>query len=286
MRTALRYLKRRALVLLLVAILGITAAVGVASRYRYEQGIQRHVEEITAGPEWEERRVTAGEYDDLPDPVRRYFEFAVEEGQPYVRTVHLEQRGEFRLGGDESPWYPLVATQYVSTAPPGFVWDATIALFRVVPVRVLDVYNRGVGRLEARVFSVIPVASAGPDPEMNEAELERYLAEAAWYPTALLPAAGVEWTAIDEDTARATLDDSTVTASLVFHFGDDGRIDRVTTDRYQQDRGEYVPWTGYFEEYETRNGMQIPIRGEVEWNQSDGDVRYGRFTVTDIDYFT
>ena len=285
MKAALRPLKRRALGLLLVAILGITAAVGAVSGHRYEKRIQSYVADIRAGAEREQKRVTAADYAGLPEPVQRYFEFALEEGQPYVRTARLEQRGRFRLGGNESPWYPLSATQHVSTEPPGFVWDATMTIFRVVPVRVLDMYRRGVGRLEARVFAAVPVASAGPDPEMNEAELERYLAEAAWYPTALLPAAGVEWTAIDDDTARATLEDS-VTASLVFHFDDDGRIDRVTTERYRQDTAEYAPWTGYFEAYESRNGMQIPTRGEVAWNQPEGDVRYGQFTVTDIEHVT
>jgi hypothetical protein len=38
---------------------------------------------------------------------------------------------------------------------------------------------------------------------MDEGELSRYLAEAPWYPTALLPAAGIEWEPVDDSAARS-----------------------------------------------------------------------------------
>ena len=40
---------------------------------------------------------------------------------------------------------------------------------------------------------------------MAEGELMRFLAEAAWYPTALLPSQGVRWQGADERSAFATL---------------------------------------------------------------------------------
>ena len=78
-------------------------------------------------------------------------------------------------------------------------------------VRVLDGYAAGVGSGRVSLLSVLPIASDSNRLELNSGALHRYLAEAVWYPTALLPRAGVHWQSIDEMTATATLTDRAVT---------------------------------------------------------------------------
>lgn len=41
--------------------------------------------------------------------------------------------------------------------------------------------------------------------DLAEGEFMRFFAEAAWYPTALLPSQGVRWQAVDAHTASARL---------------------------------------------------------------------------------
>ena len=230
------------------------------------------------------RRFEAADLEGLPAPVRRYFEAVLEEGQPYVRSVRLEQEGEFRLGDAERTWRPMEATQHYTVDPPGFVWSATVRALPFVPVTVLDAYDHGSGVLRARLLSTVTVADVGPDEEMNEGELVRYLGEAVWFPTALLPAEGVEWEAVDERSARATIEDSGNTASVVFHFDEDDRVERVTTERYRQETEDYAPWTGHFRDYEERSGMTVPTDAEVEWNLPDGDRPYWRARLTEIEH--
>ena len=98
------------------------------------------------------------------------------------------------------------------------MWDARIRMFPLATVRIFDAYAGGEGVLGANLFGAVPVARAGPNPRMNEAELQRYLSETPWYPTALLPAAGIAWDGIDDRRARATVEDGSVSASAVFHF--------------------------------------------------------------------
>jgi hypothetical protein len=43
-------------------------------------------------------------------------------------------------------------------------------------------------------------------PEIAQGELMRFLAEAAWYPTALLPSQGVQWKAIDDFSAKGNFE--------------------------------------------------------------------------------
>lgn len=145
-------------------------------------------------------------------------------------------------------------------------------------------YKQGDGILRARLLGIVPVASVGPSPEMDEGELVRYLAEAVWFPTALLPTQSVEWEAIDDHSARAILEHRNRVASLRFHFNDQNEVERVTTERYRQEDDAYAPWTGYFREYEERQGMQIPTDAEVEWNLPDDDLSYWRASIEKIDY--
>jgi hypothetical protein len=120
---------------------------------------------------------------------------------------------------------------------------------------------------------------------MNESELVRYLAECVWLPTALLPAAGVEWEAIDDATARATIRDGDTTASLIFHFDDGGLVERVHTDeRYRQETDDYAPWTGSFGDYQRHNGVLVPTEAEVAWDPPAGDGPYWRARIEAVDY--
>jgi hypothetical protein len=67
-----------------------------------------------------------------------------------------------------------------------------------LPVRVHDAYVAGEGRLHATLLALITLADLRGTREMAEGELMRFLAEAPWYPTALLPSQGVRWEAAGE----------------------------------------------------------------------------------------
>ncbi|WP_424004860.1 DUF6544 family protein (plasmid) [Haloarcula salina] len=223
---------------------------------------------------------------DLPDPVREYFATVLREGQPHVDAVRLEQTGTLRAGDASSRWWPFTATQYVTVDPPGFLWDAAVDVAPLVSLRVRDSYRDGDGSASVSLGGLVPIDGADPSPELNEGELLRYLAEAVWYPTALLPSQGMEWDAVDDGTATATLEYGGVSATLAFTF-DDGEVTEVhATDRPRRvdDGYEPTPWTGRWMDYETRNGMRVPTRGEVVWHLPDGDFTAWRWRLTDINY--
>ncbi|WP_340097681.1 DUF6920 family protein [Salinibaculum salinum] len=265
------------------AALGIAvlAALAVRQRRRAEREVRRRIGELVADTDPQTGVVTSEDIESAPPPIRRYFDHALAGEQPVVRRARFHQRGEFRLGNS---WHPLTATEWVTTRPPGLLWDATIDVAPFLPVRVVDRYQHGKGVLDARIRSTVPVAQAGPTPEMNEAELLRYLAEAVWYPTALLPSQGVEWEPVDETSARATIEDGGVTASAVFHVGPDDTVARVTAERYRQEDGQYAPWVGQFRNYERREGMLVPTEGEVAWETPDGEAPYWRATIDELSY--
>ena len=230
------------------------------------------------------RTFSADEIDTLPAPVKRYFMFALRPGQPLVRSARIVQRGDFAMEPDA--WSPFTATQHVTVRPPGFVWDASIRIAPGVAVRVRDSYIGGVGRTHGRVAGIVPVVDQSGTLEMASGSLHRYLAEAPWVPTALLPSAGVTWTAVDDMTARASLTDYGTSVSVDFHFNDRGEITGMSADRLRHANGAAVPtrWIGRFGEYEALGGMTVPREAEVSWILPEEPYPYWRGRITEASY--
>lgn len=205
---------------------------------------------------------------DLPAPVARYFRYALTDGQPLIGAVDLSQSGILRTSVSSPDWTAFTAKQRVVPVAPGFVWNARVAVRPGFYVSVLDSYNMGVGVGRVSLYGAISVVQAENIAELNSGALYRYLAEAPWYPTALLPQAGVQWTAVDDNTAIASLADNGNTASVEFRFNETGQITGMYTEgRFGQFDGGYrkTPWQGEFRNYELVDGMQVPHYGEVGW---------------------
>ena len=68
--------------------------------------------------------------------------------------------------------------------------------------------------MHAALLGLVTLADIRGTSEVAQGELLRFLAEAAWYPTALLPSQGVRWEALDGISARATLTDGATMVAL------------------------------------------------------------------------
>lgn len=227
------------------------------------------------------------ELDGLPPVVQRYCRSVLREGQPLVALTRFTHTGTFNMGEQTPKWRAFSSSQTVTVRRPGFVWDARVRMAPGLHVFVHDAYVAGEGLLRAKVLGLVAVADVHGTPEVAAGELMRYLAEAMWYPTALLPSQGVHWTAIDDTSARATLTDGATTVSLDFHFGPDGLIESTYAAARPRTSGGVVvsaPWRGRAWGYEVRHGMRIPLEAEVAWIDPTGAYPYWRGRITHIDY--
>ncbi len=224
------------------------------------------------------------EIEGLPDPVQRFFKTVLKDGQAIVAAVKLSQQGQFNLNEMEDKWNPFTATQLVITQRLGFDWDARIQIAPGLNAFVHDTYLLGEGSLHASLLGLFTVAKMDSTPESNLGELLRFFAEALWYPTALLPSQGARWEAINDTSARATLIDGSTTVSVVFQFNVEGTIDTFRTEARYRDKLTAMPWGGRFWEYSVRNGMLIPLEGEVGWEYPEGTRLYFKGRTTEINY--
>lgn len=228
-------------------------------------------------------RFTMDGRDRLPGPVQRYLLTVLPEGQRPVTGVELEQTGTFNLSETGERWKPFSASQRVTTYRPGFVWDACITLFPGLPVFVRDAFVGGEGVLRVSACGLVTKVNLCERGELARGELMRFLAEAAWYPSELLPGHGVTWSPVDDHSARATLQDGDLSVVLLFHFDAANLIDTVYAEARARTVGVAavsMPWQCRFWNYVTREGMRVPLEGEAAWITPEGAKPYWRGKIT------
>jgi len=277
------------IVLSIVVGLGaIAAAVVLYGAVHWQSSTQALIDRLEAAripvdPSHYDPRELVG----LPPPVQRYFRAVLEENQPLVAAVSVAHAGTFNASDSEKGWRSFSSTQRVITARPGFVWHARIAMLPGIGVRVHDAYVAGEGILHATLFGLLSVANLRGKESVAQGELMRFMAEAAWYPTALLPSQGVRWHAVDDSSAKAIMKDAGITVTMLFRFNNQGLIDSVHAEsRWRAVNGELVatPWQGRFWNYAWRGGMRVPLEGEVAWLLPAGPQPYWRGLIETISY--
>lgn len=227
------------------------------------------------------------ELEGLPMPVQRFFRNVLKDGQAMVAGVSVRHSGTFNMGETTDQWKPFTSNQRVITQRPGFDWDGRITMMPGLQVRVHDAYVAGEGILHATLFGLFSLVNLRDTGDVAEGELMRFFAEAAWYPTALLPSQGVQWQSVDERSARGTLTEGTINLPMLFTFNEQGLIDTVRADaRGRTVSGNVIPtpWHGRFWNYDVRNGMLVPLDGEVAWLLPEGEKPYWRGRITEIIY--
>lgn len=232
-------------------------------------------------------RYESRELQGLPAPVQRYFRAVLKDGQPIITAATINIAGTFNLSPTGEQWKPFTSRQRVITRRPGFLWDARVSMLPGVAVRVVDSYIAGEGLLHAAIQGLFTVANVRGGGELARGEFMRFFAEAAWYPSALLPSQGVRWEAVDDACANATIVDGPITLTLLFRFNDGDLIDSFRAEARGAGVGNemvMIPWEGHWSNYQVIGGMTVPLTGEVAWIRPEGRKPYFVGTVTALTY--
>jgi len=229
--------------------------------------------------------LAAASAEGVPEPVARYFAFALPTASRRIIDARIDSTGTFLLRRGGRPM-PFTAHQRFVIDPPGFVWDADMKMFAGVHVRVRDSYAGGRGATRARLAGLVSIVNQTGTRQTGEAALQRFLAEAIWFPTALLPSAGVEWRAVNDRRATAALTDGGHRASIDFHFGDRGEVVGCSALRYRDVSGRSIltPWQTRCWDYEPIDGFMIPRSAEAEWILPEGSLTYWRGAIERVTY--
>lgn len=227
--------------------------------------------------------ITAETLADLPPSVQRYLIYSGVIGRPWIHTVKMKYRGQFRLGQDK-PWMPMQAEQVYRTDPPGFQWRARFKMFGLPLLSARDTYSSGNGHMFGKLagsFTVFDEQGA----ELLQGTMVRYLQEMVWFPTAYL-SKYVTWAAVDDHAADVTFSDAGEQVSGRFYFDDEGRVLSFIADRYAEHDGSYrlATWATPMTEYGMFEGLRVPCVGRGIWQLPEGDLTYIKLRVTDVAY--
>jgi hypothetical protein len=223
--------------------------------------------------------------DSLPGPVRTYLVKALGDRERPVATVRFRHGGRFRTALD-GPWRAIRGEQYEAADPPGFVWWGRLRAGPGVWVDARDCSVNGTGAMLVSLESSFTIADR-TGPEMDQGSLLRLLSDLVLFPTAFLDDRYVEWAAIDDGYARASLRVGGREVAGVFAFGPDG-LPRGFSARRYFDPGRGTPelreWSGDYEDYRSAGGMLVPHRFVGYWHAGEERVPYVDFRLDTPEY--
>jgi Family of unknown function (DUF6544) len=261
-----------------VVVLG---AVGLsAAQWRWESKAHDITRQLESAGRTREAVYSESELEGLPIVVQKYFRQVLTPGQPIIVHARVRSRGTFNMGEPPAEnWKLFTAVQDFYPNAPGFVWNARIRIAPAMNVFVRDAFVDGRGSMYGSILGVKTVVQSGGTPGMAEASLMRYLAEAPWFPTALLPSQAVRWTAMSDRVARAALTSNGTTAALDFRFAEDGLLLGCEALRENDTLHAKFPWGGKFSRWIRKDGMMLPSQAEVAWQLPTGYFAYWRGVV-------
>lgn len=219
--------------------------------------------------------------ENLPPAIRRYAERAVPADAPTPTRVRVTQEGRMRLKPD-GRWMRFSAVEDFQVRRVGFSWRARFPLAPFAWLSVVDEYEAGAGRLEARMWGRFPFMRASGEATAR-AQAQRYLSELFWVPHAISANLDLEWRETGDGAVEVATTVGPARVTFVFELDTDGDIVGGWAPARPRAVGKTTvgtPWRATVGDYATVGGIRLPRRAEVAWELSDGPFRYfeGRIT--------
>jgi len=232
----------------------------------------------------EDRILSEKMLSDLPAVVQKWLTNSGAIGKEIVNTVYLEQDLQMLMKPEQETWSQAKAKQYFTVNPPAFNWSVNLKMSPLIDVVGRDKFEEGQGEMIIKLFSLFPIVNAKNDERVDQATLQRYLAEIVWFPSAAL-SPYITWEVNDEFAATAIMEYNGTRGSGVFHFDEDGNFKRFVAMRYK-DANDPEPkeWTVIATKTGERNGIKIPVESEAQWKLEDGSWTWLKLIITDIKY--
>jgi len=231
-----------------------------------------------------EKVITKETISELPSIVQKWLINNETIDKKPIYNVYLTQELQLKLKPEQTTWNNGKAKQYFTIQPPAFNWNINTKMNSILSVAGRDKFEDGKGEMTIKLLSLIPVANAKKDEKVNQATLQRYLAEIVWFPSASL-SKYIKWETIDDNSAKATMEYKGTKGSGVFHFDINGNFEKFVAMRYQDSNdSEPTEWTVTATKTEERNGIKIPVECEASWDLENGKWTWLKLRIKEIEY--
>jgi hypothetical protein len=260
-----------------LSIIGLLIFALIFAKMSTSNHFKKEVNQLFAlSPNVSDRTFHKSQLNNLPDPVQRYFNYTLKDGQPYIIYARMKHRGLFKTGLDKD-LINIKGEQYATIEKPGFIWKGTTSIFTAY-----DKYIDDKGEVFVSLFSKFKILEA-KGQQYDQGELLRWLGESILYPTNFLPDERLQWLPIDKQTAKLIFKYNEISLYFNVTFNEIGEITEMETKRYM-DKDKMEPWIIKLSHYKDWNNMMIPSRFEVIWRVEKRDYSYAKFHMTEIEY--
>lgn len=222
---------------------------------------------------------------ELPDPARRYFQFAIRPGTPLYTVAEIELNGRFSLGTKQAPNYMTMMARQVLAAPTGFIWSmaAKNGLLRLSGSDAAAADGKSWTRFW--LLGLLPVARMCGTDDHRRSAFGRYVAEAVfWTPAALLPSRGAVWEEVNETTARVTVYHDGMEQSVDVKVDAGGQPLEVVFPRWSNANPDkefrQQPFGGFLSKFREFSGFRLPTH--IEAGNLFGTGDYFPFYMVDV----
>lgn len=204
--------------------------------------------------------------DDLPAPVRRYFQVATGGQLPRIESLVGYGRGRANFG----IWLPL---RYRLAHRPGYAFERymEVTWFGLPVLKAIDRYVDGKGMTG-------PMGNEATGPAVDQGANMILWAEAPLMPSLWITDPRISWEAVDDTTARLIFPFGAQEDELTVHFDpESGLVRRISALRYRDAQTGKVPWHVDFLSWKTANGVRLPERIAVIWDDQGEPWSYWDF---------
>lgn len=233
-------------------------------------------------------RVTAAEIEKLPEPVRRYFRYALGDSEEFSGgLVSWQEKGDFYLPGPGH--FSMSAGQVSRTDAPDYVWRGFMKkLGGLITLESRDAFSTDSHDMRAKLFGMKTIMSSrySSEEELNSLHsylMLRYYGTALNFPWTLLTSSNISWTHIDADRALMTAEYGDYKSEYVVTFSGDGSISMMEGTEYQlHGNDEYLKETAYKSGYVEWNGVMVPTEMRYVWRDREGAETTYQFRIYNI----
>jgi hypothetical protein len=226
------------------------------------------------------------ELKDHPELIQNYFSKVVKEDSEIPLFISVKQKSEFKTDLN-SEWFPMSADQYFTTNEPNFVWFSELETSSFFWINAIDSYINGTGNMLIKFNSSITIADSW-GIELDKSGLFRYISEAVFFPTKLVPSENLSWNVLDSNIAEIKFENGDLSVVAKLFFNSDNLIERIETyDKYRafDDGFRKSLYSVYFSRYKLMaNSFLVPTYMETEWTLPSGLFKYGKYNIVDIQY--
>jgi len=229
--------------------------------------------------------LTDADLQNLPSQVKKYVQYNGAVGKPKVKNFEVEFTGKLRKN-EHSGWMPFSSVQYnfLETSTRLFFLNATMKQF---PVAGFHCFKDGNAFMDIRLFSLLKVQYQS-GKEMGISETVTFFNDMCCMAPATLIDKRIKWLNDDNNKVKAEFTNNGITITADLYFNDKGElVNFISDDRYavtEDNQMKKLRWSTPLKDYKEIDGHRLAGYAEVIYTYPEGDLTYGIFSLTHIEY--